>query len=90
MLGPPGWITTLSFSSSKKPMPLAATSPIWLLPASQPSWRLTVWVLAWAKPPEGSRFAAAKPVAAAPLSNRRRLKLIWRIEVSLFPKVERY
>src|SRR5882724_5816676 len=87
MLGPPGWITTLSFSSSKKPMPLAAISPIWLLPASQPSWRLTVWVLAWAKPPAGNSPAAAKPVAAAPdLSNeRRRSLLMWRM--ATFPSV---
>src|SRR5579872_2732022 len=60
-------------------MYLAAISPTWLLPASQPSWRLTVWVLAWAKPPDGKSPDAAKPVAAAPLSSLRRLTLIWRI-----------
>src|ERR1700734_830136 len=43
-----------------------------LLLASQPSWRLTVWVLAWAKPPDGRRFAAAAVVAAAPVSSVRR------------------
>src|SRR5690242_14161729 len=61
---------------------LAATSPIWLLPASQPSWRFTVWVLAWAKPPDGNRPAAAKPVATLPCKSLRRLTLIWRILIS--------
>src|SRR5690242_14694506 len=43
-----------------------------LFEASQPSCMLIVWVLAWAKPPDGRRFDAAAAVAAAPVRSVRR------------------